>query len=326
MAENSMLVVGIIAIVLITAGLTYYVTKASVPAVPPLPNQTNVSGNLPTITVSGEAARAVAPDEVAVGLTVGTLGTDAPDSQAKSATETAKVKAALLAAGVNESEIQTVSYYTYAVYNESCSLCYSQQYYGEGVSGGIAVDAVPPVAPDANQAGSGAAPAGAVSGEAASSGGVAYSDYYPSPVPPYPCRYKDNCNITGYRTIHSIVIKSGKTTEGGKYVEAALGATNSTKVDYVYFSVKDETRIKVEAELQAEAAASAKAKAGNIAKGLGASLGKVVSVNPDNYRVPYPAYAYEASGMTGAAAPPTEIFPTTTQMSSYITVVYELVQ
>jgi len=331
MAENSMLVVGIIALVLLTAGLTYFLAKGTSPVVPPLPNQTNVSGETPTITVTGEASRTVHPDLLDIGLTISTIGSDTADSQAKNAAETASVKAALLAAGVNESEIQTVSYYTNPVYNESCSSCYPQPYYSYGYGGGVAVpvngatEASPP-APDA-AVGSAEASPGVVSGGAASSGGVV-SPGYPMPVPPYPCRYTDNCTIIGYKTVHSIEIKSGKTTEGGKYAEAALNASNSTSVDYVYFSVTQATSIQVDSELQAEAAASAKAKAGNIAKGLGASLGKIVSVNPNYYPI-YPMYAYQGGTKTDSvapAAPPTEIFPTTTEMSSSITVVYELVQ
>ena len=336
MAENSMLVVGIVALVLLTAGLTYILTKGTSPVVPPL-NQTNVSGEIPTITVTGESSRTVSPDLLDIGLTISTVGSDTTDSQSKNAAETAAVKAALLAAGVNESEIQTVSYYTNPVYNESCSSCYPQPYYSYGYGGGVAVpvsDAsgapvneatiASPPAPDA-AVGSAEASPGVVSGGSASSGVV--SPGYPMPVPPYPCRYTDNCTIIGYKTVHSIEIKSAKTTEGGKYAEAALNSSNSTSVDYVYFSITQATSIRVDSELQAEAAASAKAKAGNIAKGLGASLGKIVSVNPNYYGI-YPVYAYQKTGMETAApaAPPTEIFPTTTEMSSSITVVYELVQ
>jgi uncharacterized protein YggE len=331
MAENSMLVVGIIAVVLLTAGLTYFLAKAGTPIVQPLPNQTNLSGPTPTITVTGEASRTVSPDLLDVGLTISTMGQNTSGSQSKNAAETAAVKAALLAAGVNESEIQTVSYYTSPVYNESCSSCYAEPYYSYGAGqGGVAVpsngatagSAPAPVA----AVGSADASSGAVSGGSASSGGIV-SPGYPIPSPPPPCLNKDNCAIIGYKTVHSIEIKSEKTADGGKYAEAALNASNSTSVDYVYFSLTEATRIGVDSELQAEAASSAKAKAENIAKGLGASLGKIVSVNPNYYPI-YPVYAYQnaGTGTAAPAAPPTEIFPTTTDMSSSITVVYELVQ
>jgi uncharacterized protein YggE len=331
MAENSMLVVGIIAVVLLTAGLTYFLAKASTPIVQPLPNQTNLSGPTPTITVTGEASRTVSPDLLTIGLTISTTGPDTPGSQSKNAAETAAVKAALLAAGVNESEIQTISYSTEPIYNESCSTCYAQPYYSYGNDQGGAMvpvnGATTGSAPSPDAAvGSAQASSGAVSGGSASSG-VIVSPGYPMPVPPPPCGNIDNCSVIGFKTIHSIEIKSGKTADGGKYTEAALNASNSTSVDYVYFSLTDATRIGVDSELQAEAASGAKAKAESIAKGLGASIGKIVSVNPNYYPI-YPMYAYQAKG-GGTAAPaalPTEIFPTTTDMSSSITVVYELVQ
>ena len=331
MAENPMLVVGIIALVLLTAGLTYYMVKAETPAVIPPVNQTNISGQPATITVTGEASRTVTPDTVAVGLTISSIGPDTVVSQSRNAAETGGVKAALLAAGVNESEIQTVSYYTNPVYNESCSRCYSQTYYyPQAAPGGVTAPANNPASAPVPDAGVGSASSGVASGGDASSG-VAVSPGYPSPVPPYPCSYADNCTIVGYTTVHSITIQSNKPADGGKYLEAALNASNTTSVDYVYFSVSNAMGIKVDSELQAEAAAAAKTKAKNIATGLGASLGKIVSVNPNYYPI-YPVYAYQngAAGTTAPSvppvAPPTEIFPTTTQMSSSITVVYELVQ
>ncbi len=288
--ENSILIVGIMILVLITAGLTYYITKTSTSGIS-VSNQTNLTGQTPTITVSGEAMRTVTPDVLSIGLTIQTSGSTASDSETLNAAETAKVKAALVAAGLNESEIQTESYSTYPTYNQSCYDCY-------GYSGVV----VPQVADGAAQ-GSASAPA----------------------MPPYPCSYSKNCTIVGYQTTHSILIKSGNTAGGGKYIDAALNSSNLTTVGYVYFSLKDQTRINIESELQVEAAASAKSKAGDIARGLGLTLGKVVSVNPNYYPV-YPVYAYQNSGIGTKTAPPTEIFPTTTTMSNSVTVVYELVQ
>jgi uncharacterized protein YggE len=285
--ENSILIVGIMILVLITVGLTYYITKTT--TVLPSSNQTNITGQ-PTITISGEATRTVTPDMLSIGLTIQTSGLTTSDSEALNAAETAKVKEALLAAGLNESEIHTESYSTYPTYNKSCYDCYTYS--------GVVV----PKAADAATQGS------------------AYAS-----MPPYPCRNNENCTIVGYQTTHSILITSGNTAAGGRYIDAALNASNSTAVSYVYFSLKDQTRNKLESELQAEAAASAKSKAADIARGLGLTLGKVVSVNP-SYYPNYPIYAYQSSGVETKTAPATEIFPTTTTVSSYITVVYELVQ
>lgn len=325
MAENSMLVVGIIVVVLLTAGLTYYLTKAPATVVIPPANQTNASAA--TITVTGEASQTVSPDVIDVGLTISTTDNDTSSSQSDNAAQVAAVKAALLAAGLNDSDIQTVSYYTSPVYNQSCSSCYAEPYYSYGDQGGASVPAngasegSAPV-PQAVSGSGGSASSGAASGTAST--GIVIA---PVPSPPIPCQTKGSCAIVGYQTVQSIQVQSANTSDGGAYAEAALKASNSTSVDYVYFSVSDAMGDTVDSELQAEAAQDAKTKAQNIASGLGASLGKIVSVNPNDYPV-YPVYAYQnaAAGTAAPAAPPTEIFPTTTQMSSSITVVYELVQ
>lgn len=305
--NNPLLFVGIILVVLITAGLTYYVAKSG--ELPPQ-NQTNGTGG-PTITVRGEAAKTVRPDLLTLGLSIESYGANTSSAQAQSALDTAAVKAALLAAGVSASEIQTSSYYTYAVYNESCrSGCYDPYYYDysydykyvEDASGGAYETEAVPAAGEADA-------------------GIAYPDMYPMP---YPDRCK-KCEITGYRTVHSLMIKSNGTASGGDFASAAVAASNSTRVDYVYFSLKDETRVKLESDLQASAAANAKSKAESIATGLGAKLGKVVSVSTDYYPY-YPVYAYDRAGSYDAEMAPTEIFPTDSTYSGQITVVYALEQ
>ena len=349
MAENStLLVLGVVLIVLITAGLTYYITKAGNAAIP-LQNQTNATGEPPTITVRGEATKTFAPDLLTIGLSVETTGSNTSDAQAKNAAEVAKLKSALLAAGVKESDIETSSYYTYPVYNESCYTdCYYPYYgYSDGYSGkaipagGVAYEASASRCIGAEgeamqgQNGETYRCGGAVAGEGVSTGpddavavsavgtGSAYMDIAPTPPYPYPC--ERNCSITGYKTSHVLTVKTGNTNDGGKITDAALGSGSFAKIDYIYFSLKDETRVSAESELQASAASAAKAKADNIAKGLGAKLGKIVSINPDYYYPYYPAYAYDASSSM-ESKPPTEIFPSDTTMSSSITVVYELVQ
>jgi uncharacterized protein YggE len=304
MAENSgLLVVGIIVVVLITAGLTYFIVKSGTgPGPTPPVNQTvNETGQPPTITVRGEATKTILPDQLTIGITIETTGANVSDSQAENAKESAKVRSALLSAGVKEGEIQTSSYSTYPVYNDSCYDCYPYPVpYGD--SGGKAVPA----------------------GNAAEQAGVAYTDVYPSPPYMPPCKYQENCSIIGYKTVNAIMVKTGSVNDGGKFVDAALGAGTTAKVDYIYFSLKDETRVKAESELQSEAAVNAHDKAESIAKGLGASLGKIVSVNTDYYPI-YPVYAYDRAA-SAESAPPTQISPSDTTLSSSITVVFELAQ
>ncbi|MEW6723200.1 MAG: SIMPL domain-containing protein [Candidatus Micrarchaeota archaeon] len=291
MADNSMLMIGIVVVVLITAGLTYYIAKSGETVSPPM-NVTNDTGTQPTITVRGEATKTVMPDLVTLSLSIESFGNTTQEAQAQSAKDVAKLKTALLAAGVDESDIQTGSYYTYEVYNESCYQgCY---YYADAVYEKMAISSEPAY------------------------GGVAYPDIYPAP--PYPC--ERNCTIIGYKTIHTLSVESDKVNDSGKMIDAATGAVN-TSVDYIYFSVKEETRLKLETELQAAAAASARAKAESIAQGLGSKVGKIISVSPDYYYPYYPSYAYD-SAVSSDGSVPTEIFPRETTMSSSMTVVFEL--
>jgi uncharacterized protein YggE len=209
----------------------------------------------------------------------------------------AKIKSALLGKGVKESDIQTSSYYTQPVYNTTCD--YPKP--------------LPPVYDYAE--------GGAASGSTGSSGEAIAPDYYPYP-------YCDYGEVIGYTTTHSIIVKTEKINEGGSLIDAAT-ESNGSRFDYVYFSLKEETRISVESELQGEAASSAKSKAAKIAQGVGGKLGKLVSINPDQYYYPYPMYgggrdvAYPS---TGAEAPPTEIFPSETTLSASMIVVYEIEQ
>ncbi len=318
MAENNtpMLVVGIVIVVLITAGLTYYMTRSADMA--SLGNQSNLTA--PTITVTGEATKTVTPDLLTVGITVTGNGSGVSDSQADAAAKVAALKAALLAAGVQESDIQTTSYYTTPAYNSTC-YCYP----------GPIPYAVPgtPVPAGENAPSVGSAPsAGAASSSTAGEPSIAPSPTTDNgaviyPVPPY-CK----CQPIGYNTIHSLTIKSTNVTNGGQLVDAALGI-NGTRFDYVYFSLQDQTRISLDDELQGEAAAAAKSKAQSIAAGVGATLGKVVSINPQQIYPPYPVYANAGTGAVAPSAnnaPPTEIFPSDTTLTSQITVVYSLEQ
>ncbi len=341
MAENSAtLMIGILAVVLLTAGLTYIMAKEGALA-PPAGNDTG-GGSEPTITVRGEAARTLSPDLLTLGLAITTSGNDTLSSQSANAAETAKAKAALLAAGLDASQIETTSYYTYPEYNGSCYggyypyYDYSGPYYSEGSEPAVA-EAVPyPAEGDAERClGPDGEPIIGPNGtvyrcgndENGSVEGGAPPEGVSMDIAPYPPPYHKECKIIGYKTTHSLALKANDTSKGGAYVEAALNATAFAKVEYVYFSIREDTRLEAEAGLQAEAARAAKSKAEGIAQGLGARLGKVVAVNPE-WNYPYPVYAYDARGMAepDAAAAPTEIFPGETTMYGYITVEYELLQ
>ncbi|HSB46438.1 MAG TPA: SIMPL domain-containing protein [Candidatus Bilamarchaeum sp.] len=292
MAENnSMLVIGVIVIVLITAGLTYFIAKSGDTS------KLNLTGDgKPTITVRGEATKSVMPDLLTIGLSVVGNGSTVSESQAEASTKMAAIKAALLAKGVKESDIQTTSFYTQPVYNTTCKYPVYDKPIPVEPDGGIGTSSTPGTTEPAMM-----------------------PDYYPYP-------YCQSGEIIGYTTTHSITVETEKTNEGGSLIDAAT-KNDSARFDYVYFSLKEATRIAAEEELQGKAAAAAKAKAAKIAEGVGSKLGKLVSINPDQYYYPYPMYGgRDMMAGSESAAPPTELFPSETTLSSSMIVVYEIEQ
>lgn len=288
-------------IVVLVAGAVFLATGVQAQ---PGQNLTVNESEVPKISVSGEATRTVSPDLLVIGIAVETEKEAASEAEAENARMTARLKAALLSAGVQESEIETASYYTYPVYNDSCwypppcrgDVC---PMYAEGYTDEMAY-----VEP-----------------------GAAYTDSYI--MPPYRCEPK----AIGYRATHSIMVKTGNIHNGGGIIDAVSGANASARLEYQYFSLKDETRIRHENELAGAAAQSARKKAESIASGLGVELGRIVDIQT-NYYYPGPYYAREyAAGGAGMmeypqAAEPiaTEIFPQGLAMSSNIYVTFEIRQ
>jgi len=286
--ENNtpLMIVGIALVIVITAGLTYY--AATLGAALPAANCTNGTSDAPTITVRGEATMDAPSDLLSIGLSVEGSGANVSESQVDAARQMSALKTALLAGGVKESEIRTNSYYSTPVYNDSCKPCYYG--YGQETGSGVAEPAIGAVEPDM-----------------------------------YPCDYDCYSQVIGYKTVHSIEVRTDKVNDGGDIIDSAVQA-NGTRLDYVYFTLKESTRIALEEQVQGRAAASARGKAENIAQGVGATVGKLVSIQTEGY-YPYPYYKDAmVSDSSGGMMPPTEVFPSDTTISSTVIVVYELEQ
>jgi len=290
-------------IVVLVAGATYVFTSNA--QAQPAQNVTGNETEMPKISVSGEATRTVSPDLLIMGIAVEAQKATASEAEAENARMTAKVKGALLAAGVLESEIETASYYTYPVYNNSC-------------------DYYPPCRGDVCPM---TAEGGYAEGYVGEDTGVAYTDSYM--VPPYRC----DQTIIGYMATHSIMVKTSNIHNGGEIIDAISAANASARFDYQYFSLKDETRIRYENELAGMAAQSARQKAQSIASGLGAELGRIVDIQTNYYYPPYyyaKDYAMAEGGMATSAPAvepiTTEIFPQDLTISSSIYVTFEIKQ
>lgn len=243
----------------------------------------------PTINVRGEAIKSVSPDLVNIGFSVETEGNSTLDSTDKNAAELLAIKNKLLEIGINQSEIESSSYYTSPIYNESCNN-YCQI---------VPIEAI--------------------------SARPLRTDYISTYVDG---NCERNCNIVGYKTTHSITVKSRETSKGGEIAQKILQMSNKSKIDYAFFTIKEETQLKIQNELEALAAKNTREKAQNIASGLNAKLGRLVSITPEGgYGYPMPMYAYDKAVANTAELvnpSPAQIFPTQSTLRAAVVATYQL--
>lgn len=132
--------------------------------------------------------------------------------------------------------------------------------------------------------------------------------------------------VVGYRTTHTLTVSLTNLDIGGDVVDSATEVgTNQTFVDYISFTMQDETRRELEKSLLKEAAEKATAKAQNIADGLDASLGKPLSASESVYYPRY--YDYYRAGAAyeeAAPAPPTEFAAGEIEVSATVSASYEI--
>ncbi len=134
-----------------------------------------------------------------------------------------------------------------------------------------------------------------------------------------------NSNLTGYSTTQTFNVDITQLDLGGAVIDAASqSGENETFVDSTSFTLKPDTRDAVENTLLEEASADAKIKAQNIADGLGVSLGKVLSASEDNYYYPSPLVMKSDIAASGAVAPSTQLSPGTLEISTSVSVSYEV--
>ena len=140
----------------------------------------------------------------------------------------------------------------------------------------------------------------------------------------YGCSY--DWVIVGYKTTHVLNIRTTDLEDGGAIVDAASGAgENEVFVDYVSFSLQEETRREIQKDLLKEAGQEAEEKAQSIAEGLGATLGKVVQAS-ESFYYPQPVYrSYDYVMAEAAAEPvPTSFSAGEVEVSATVSAGYEL--
>jgi len=150
-----------------------------------------------------------------------------------------------------------------------------------------------------------------------------YDSTYSCDKSGYNCHY--DSKLTGYRTTHMLNVELSALDKGGDVIDAAATAgENQTFIDYVQFTLKDETRRSVQKELLKEASGEAKSKAESMAQGLGISLGKVLSVSESYSYYPQPVYYRSAALDMAGAAPKTELSAGQVDVSSTVSTSFEV--
>jgi uncharacterized protein len=127
----------------------------------------------------------------------------------------------------------------------------------------------------------------------------------------------------GYTVSNTLKVTTKDIQNVGKYVDAAVNA-GANRVDRVVFALTKEKEKMISQDLLAKAGLNAKEKADVIAKSLGVTAGKVVTVSEYNYNIqPYYANAntVNAGGMMKTDS---VIAPKTILTNAYITVSYRI--
>lgn len=101
----------------------------------------------------------------------------------------------------------------------------------------------------------------------------------------------------GFRAVHSlkVMVNTDETEKLGSIVDAGVDA--GAGISYINFELSQESQNKYKAEAMKIAASDAKVKAESVAEGFDKKVGKLVSVNVNDFGY-YPWNVYSASGMT----------------------------
>lgn len=105
---------------------------------------------------------------------------------------------------------------------------------------------------------------------------------------------------TGYTVSQQLVVKTNQTDEVPSIVDAAINS--GALVSYIDFEVSDAKQKDIKAQALEEASKDARTKAGAIASGQGKSLGRLVSLQNQDFNYPGPLNYYTKSDSVSAGA------------------------
>jgi uncharacterized protein len=132
-------------------------------------------------------------------------------------------------------------------------------------------------------------------------------------------QHRTTPRIIGYNAQNSITAQTGAMDLLGKLIDAAVAA-GANRVNYLNFSLKDDTHARSEALAAASRDAQAQARA--LAASLGVKLGRVIKATTVAEVRPMPMPEFR--GMAMAAAPSTPIEPGEMTIPATVTLTYEI--
>lgn len=131
--------------------------------------------------------------------------------------------------------------------------------------------------------------------------------------------------LVGYKTVHSLSVKTQKLDLVGKVADAAVGA-GSDNIGSISFTLSDAKTKQVNEQLLVEAVVDAKSQADKMATAAGVKLLKPLSISQGYYYSPlvYSSYDKAVVGASPEASVPTEISSGKIDLSASVSVVYEV--
>ena len=127
--------------------------------------------------------------------------------------------------------------------------------------------------------------------------------------------------LEGYTLTNVIKVTTKDVNNAGRIVDASVDA-GANGIDFVRFGLSKEKEKEISGQALGEAAKSAKDKASILAKSLGVSLGKVISIQESSFSIM--PYDYSPMKLSAEAAVRTEISPQKVEVTAHVAVAYEI--
>lgn len=129
--------------------------------------------------------------------------------------------------------------------------------------------------------------------------------------------------LKGYKTNNQLKVKISNFDLIGKIVDVSTKA-GATGINSINFELTEEKQAFYKQEALTKAAEESKQKAQAIVSGIGSKLGKVVSIQENEYYYrPYPLYT-KGSGIELDQVVSTEILPTNLEVTASVTLTYSV--